>query len=135
MKRSEMVLLMYALRRTLHQGSLERDWLEDIEKYVHSLRALSMEDADYLIERQAIKIQELKTEVQCLKDDLNWEREAKLAWRAKHKELFQTTKKVESILSEIEKHPIILKNNFLEDIYNNAIALKNEIDDLVDSKS
>ena len=66
---------MYALRRTLHQGSPERDWLEDIEKYVHSLRALSMEDADYLIEQQAIKIQELKTEVQCLKDE-RWRRDA-----------------------------------------------------------
>ena len=74
---------MYALRRTLHQGSLERDWLEDIEKYVRSLRALSMEDADYLIEKQAIELQKRQTEIDCLKDELNWNIEVKKALKNK----------------------------------------------------
>jgi tRNA(Ile)-lysidine synthase TilS/MesJ len=68
---------MYALRRTLHQGSLERDWLEDVEKYVHSLKALSMQNADYLIDQQAIKIEQLKTKIQCFKDELNSSNEIK----------------------------------------------------------
>lgn len=74
---------MYALRNCLHQGSLEKDWLEDIEKYVHSLRALSMEDADYLIEQQAIELQKRQTEIDLLKDELNWNIEVKKALKNK----------------------------------------------------
>jgi hypothetical protein len=35
---------MYALRGCLHQGSLERDWLQDIEKYIHFLENMSKLD-------------------------------------------------------------------------------------------
>jgi hypothetical protein len=74
---------MYALRNCLHQGSLERDWLQDIEKYVHSLRALSMEDADYLIDKQSVIIDELRDEIGFLNSELNWEKEVKKALKNK----------------------------------------------------
>lgn len=74
---------MYALRSALHQGSLERDWLQDIEKYVHSLRALSMQDADYLIDKQAVIIDDLRNEIGFLNSELSWEKEVKKALKNK----------------------------------------------------
>lgn len=74
---------MYALRGCLHQGSLERDWLQDIETYVLSLEKMSMLDESYLIEQQAIELQKRQTEIDLLKDELNWNIEVKKALKNK----------------------------------------------------
>lgn len=74
---------MYALRICLHQGSLERDWLQDIEAYVLSLENMSKLDENYLIEQQAIELQKRQTEIDLLKDELNWNIEVKKALKNK----------------------------------------------------
>lgn len=74
---------MYALRNCLHQGSLERDWLQDIEIYVLSLEKMSMLDESYLIEQQAIELQKRQTEIDLLRNEIDWEQEVKKALKSK----------------------------------------------------
>lgn len=91
---------MYALRNSLHQPSLERDWLLDIERYVSNLEKFSRLDENYLLEEQAVELQKKETEISCLKDDLKWETEVKNAWKSKYKLLEEEKQELKRIIKE-----------------------------------
>ena len=74
---------MRALRHTLHQGSLERDWLEDVEKYVADLEYFSKCNFEHLVEEQAVLLQKRQTEIDNLKEELDWQKSVKEALRNK----------------------------------------------------
>lgn len=98
---------------------------------------LMIQDYEYLIDQQAIKLQEYQTEIQCLKDELNWANECKMAYKAKRDELKLDFDKLCFRYNEVHNYnmdkrlKLIVAYNLIEELYNlDALYL----DDVKDSK-